>query len=76
VLARLQGEVEAGVRLAAAAQAYRNRLDLVRSPHGERDWQARLEALRLSFSAEAFAEAWNAGHGADLDSSIRAAGAL
>ena len=76
VLARLQGEVEAGVRLAATAQAYRSRLDLVRSPQGERKWEARLDALRSHLPAQAFAEVWNAGSNAELESAIRAAHTL
>jgi len=76
VLAALQEEPEVGVRLAATAQAYRSRLDLVRSPHGERQWHTRLEILRTGLTVERFTEGWNVGSEDELETAIRAARTL
>jgi len=75
-LARQLGELETGVRIASTVQEYRRRLQLVRSPHRQRRWEASILALRSSLPEPAFASAWDEGRTADLESVIRAALAL
>ena len=73
VLANLQGRPQEAIRLASSAQAYRERLDLVRSPRRLRRWQARLETLRTAVPEAAFTAAWDEGRKTDLEETIRAA---
>ena len=73
VLAGRQGEPVTAVRVASAAQEYRLRFDLVRSPHSQRRWQQRFEALRASVPDAVFASAWEQGQNTGLDAAIRLA---
>ena len=61
MLALHQGAPADAVLLAGAAMAYRQSFDLVRSPYGQRLWQARLEKLRAGLKAPEFATAWERG---------------
>ena len=58
VLAHLEGQLEAAVRIAATATVVRQRLGLTHSPLDEKHWQRHLAGLRESLSDEAFVAAW------------------
>jgi len=72
-LAHLDGRADAAVRLAAAADAARERLPLARSPRSERRWQQQLAALRLATTGTAFDAAWHEGRDCQIDHAVRSA---
>jgi predicted ATPase/class 3 adenylate cyclase len=72
-LARHMGDAPLAVRLAGAAEEYRGRLQLVRSPKGQWHWQARLAALRATLVDVMFTTAWEAGRRIDLAAAVRLA---
>jgi len=76
VLASRDGQPETAIRIASATQDYRRRLDLVLSPHSQRRWNSRFEALRAGLPEPAFARAWDEGRVAALDDAIGAAQTL
>ena len=76
VLAGRQGEAVIGLRIASTVHEYRRRLDLVRSPHRQRRWQASVEALQVAVPGPAYVRAWDEGRTADLEAAIGAALAL
>ena len=72
-LAHAEGNVDAAVRLAAAAARSRERLGLVRSPRSEQRWQAELHALRQAISVTDFDVGWVDGWDWQVDHAIRSA---
>ena len=69
-LARQLGDANLGVRLAAAAEQYRGRLDLMRSPRGQWRWQTRLDSLRSCLPDPLFGTAWEAGRTMELNVAV------
>jgi len=72
-LARGQGLIDLAIRLAAAAAKSRQRLNLVRTPRGERRWQMQLDLLRRATTPSTFGAAWNEGQTWLVDQAVRAA---
>lgn len=72
-LAGQLGQAELAARLAGAAQAYRSRLDLARSPKAAGRWERRLASLRQTLGPMTFDAAWNAGLALDFRAAIRQA---
>ena len=68
---RQQGHGELAVRLASAAEQYRARLDIVRSPRAEQRWRARIVALRAALAEPLFESAWESGRRAELGAALR-----
>jgi predicted ATPase/class 3 adenylate cyclase len=75
-LALRMGNARLGVRLAAAAEEYRRRLELSRSPKGQWRWQARLDALRAALPGREFAATWAAAGRIELGVAVRDAQTL
>lgn len=75
-LARRQGHAPTAVRLAAAAELHRTRLDIARSPRAGQRWQARLAALRTALAGALFEAEWAAGSQAEMGAALRLAQAL
>jgi hypothetical protein len=69
-LAEAEGKHEVAVGLAAAAAQSRERLGLIRSPRGERRWQAFVGRLRRAMSEGPFNSAWNDGQQWQIDEAI------
>ena len=65
-----EGDAVLGVRLAAAAQTYRERLDLARSVPGRLRWSTRLQALREAVGDAAFDAAWRSGGDGELAQAV------
>lgn len=70
-LAVRTGDATLGVRLAAAAEEYRGRLALSRSPKRQWRWRARLDALRTALPDPQFTAAWEAGDRTELNLAVR-----
>ncbi len=68
-----RSNVEAAVRLAAAAAGSRHRLNLVRTPRTELAWQAALTGWRERLQSEGFDEAWFEGSEWNVDHAIQSA---
>jgi len=75
-LARRLGDAELGARLAGAAEQYRGRLDLPRSPKAQLRWQSRMAALHAAMPEGLLADAWEAGCRTELNAAAREAQAL
>ena len=67
------GNIEAAVRLAAAAAGSRQRLSLVRTPRTELTWQELLAQWRKRLHADEFDEAWFEGSDWNVDHAIQSA---
>ena len=69
-VAEAEGRHEVAVGLAAAAAQSRERLGLIRSPRGERRWQAFVGRLRRAMSEGLFNSAWNDAQQWQIDEAI------
>jgi len=72
-LAKIQGLTDLAIGLAAAAAMARQRLNLPRTPRGERRWQAQLDSLRRTTTHSGFTVAWNEGQTWPVDQAVRMA---
>lgn len=63
----------AAVQIAAAVQAYRQRLGLALSMHGRLRWDGRLRQARSALAEREFNQAWTDGAALDLNAAIRLA---
>jgi predicted ATPase/class 3 adenylate cyclase len=70
------GDAELGARLAGAAEQYRGRLDLPRSPKAQLRWQTRMAALHAAMPEGLLADAWEVGCRTELNAAAREAQAL
>jgi len=68
-----EGQPVAGVRLASAAAAMRERLTLVQSPRAEAKWQERLAKLREALQEPDFGQEWEEGKRWATEEAVRAA---
>ncbi len=75
-LALRMGDAKLGARLGAAAEQFRGRLDLARSPKGHWRWQTRLDSLRKCLPDMLFGIAWEAGRTIELNVAVRDAQTL
>jgi predicted ATPase/class 3 adenylate cyclase len=75
-LALHEGQSALGVRLMSAAEEFRERLDLKRSPADLKRWQTRQLAMHQALSDEAFSAAWDAGRALGLPGALLEAQAL
>lgn len=66
------GDIGLGARLAGAAQEQRNRLQLVRSPVRERQWDRFVDALRATLQEVEFSREWRVLQSGDLAAALRA----
>jgi predicted ATPase/class 3 adenylate cyclase len=70
-LAHARGCADDAARLYAAAASQRERLNLARSPRGERQWCDRLSAARRELGDSAFEAAWSQGREWELEEATR-----
>jgi predicted ATPase/class 3 adenylate cyclase len=73
MLALRTGQPALAAQLAGATQHYRQRLELVLPPHGQRQWAARQEQLRATIPESVFDPAWREGQAAARDGVMHAA---
>jgi tetratricopeptide (TPR) repeat protein len=73
VVAARRVQPVAAVQIAAAVQAYRQRLGLALSTHGRQRWGARLQQVRSALAEREFDQAWADGGSLDLNAAIRLA---
>jgi hypothetical protein len=59
------------VRLAGAADQYRARLDIERSPRAQQRWLSRIAALHAALPQPLFDNAWELGGRTELGASLR-----
>jgi hypothetical protein len=75
-LAQRRGQPERAVSLLATGASIRERLDLRRSPAGERHWHKQVAGLRAEIAADRFEAAWAAGQAWNLGAATAEALAL
>jgi tetratricopeptide (TPR) repeat protein len=67
------GNIELAVRLSAAAQGYRERLELVRAPKAVQRWESRLASMRERLPPKMFDAAWASGLAMDFHAALHGA---